>query len=100
MGLGGLGLGSPIVYLKGMRILMFQLSGYYYIIMSILLSYYRCIHICIYIYVYIVYIQTDLHIHTHTIIIIIIIPIGVIISPSGNDIYNILTIFSESLESN
>ena len=23
-------LGSPIVYLKGMRILMFQLSGFYY----------------------------------------------------------------------
>ena len=30
MGLGGLVLGSPIVYLKGMRILMFQLSGFYY----------------------------------------------------------------------
>ena len=29
MGLGGLVLGT--VYLKGMRILMFQLSGFYYI---------------------------------------------------------------------
>ena len=29
MGLGGLVLGSPILYLKGMRILMFQLSGFY-----------------------------------------------------------------------
>ena len=30
MGLGGLVLGSLILYLKGMRIMMFQLSGYYY----------------------------------------------------------------------
>ena len=30
-------LGSPILYLKGMRILMFQLSGFYYI-----QSYYKC----------------------------------------------------------
>ena len=30
MVLGGLVLGSLIVYLKGMRIMMFQLSGYYY----------------------------------------------------------------------
>ena len=30
MGLGGLVLGSPILYLKGMRVLMFQLSGFYY----------------------------------------------------------------------
>ena len=30
MGLGGFVLGSPILYLKGMRILMFQLSGFYY----------------------------------------------------------------------
>ena len=30
MGLGGLVLGSPIPYLKGIRILMFQLSGFYY----------------------------------------------------------------------
>ena len=30
MGLGGLVLGSLILYLKGMRILMFQLSGIYY----------------------------------------------------------------------
>ena len=30
MVLGGLVLGSLIVYLKGMRILMVQLSGYYY----------------------------------------------------------------------
>ena len=30
MGLGGLVLESPILYLKGMRILMFQLSGFYY----------------------------------------------------------------------
>ena len=29
-GLGGLVLGSPILYLKGMRVLMFQLSGFYY----------------------------------------------------------------------
>ena len=32
MGLGGLVLGSPILYLKGKRILMFQLSGFYYIL--------------------------------------------------------------------
>ena len=25
-------LGSPILYLKGMRILMFQLSGFYYML--------------------------------------------------------------------
>ena len=25
-------LGSPILYLKGMRLLMFQLSGFYYIL--------------------------------------------------------------------
>ena len=31
MGLGGLVLGSLVLYLKGMRILMFQLSGFYYI---------------------------------------------------------------------
>ena len=30
MGLGGFVLGSPILYLKGMRMLMFQLSGFYY----------------------------------------------------------------------
>ena len=30
MGLGGLVLGSLILYIKGMRILMFQLSGFYY----------------------------------------------------------------------
>ena len=30
MGLGGLVLGSPLLYLKGMRILIFQLSGFYY----------------------------------------------------------------------
>ena len=30
MGLGGLVLGSPILYLMGMRILLFQLSGFYY----------------------------------------------------------------------
>ena len=29
MGLGGLVLGSLILYIKGMRILMFQLSGFY-----------------------------------------------------------------------
>ena len=29
MGLGGLVLGSPTLYLKGMRILIFQLSGFY-----------------------------------------------------------------------
>ena len=31
MGLGGLVLESLILYLKGMRIMMFQLSGFYYI---------------------------------------------------------------------
>ena len=30
MALGGLVLGSLILYLKGMRIMMFQLSGFYY----------------------------------------------------------------------
>ena len=30
MGLGGLVLGSPILYLKGRRRMMFQLSGFYY----------------------------------------------------------------------
>ena len=30
MGLGGLVLGSLILYLKGMRRMMFQLSGFYY----------------------------------------------------------------------
>ena len=30
MVLGGLVLGSLILYLKGMRTMMFQLSGYYY----------------------------------------------------------------------
>ena len=35
MGLGGFVLGSPILYLKGMRILMFQLSGFYYMNPSI-----------------------------------------------------------------
>ena len=30
MAVGGLVLGSPILYLKGIRILMFQLSGFYY----------------------------------------------------------------------
>ena len=29
MDLGGFLLGSPILYLKGMRTLMFQLSGFY-----------------------------------------------------------------------
>ena len=29
MDLGGFALGSPILYLKGMRIMMFQLSGFY-----------------------------------------------------------------------
>ena len=29
MGLGGLVLGSPILYLKGMRLMMFQLSSFY-----------------------------------------------------------------------
>ena len=29
MALGGLVLGSPILYLKAMRIMMFQLSGFY-----------------------------------------------------------------------
>ena len=30
MALGGVVLGSPILYLKGMRMVMFQLSGFYY----------------------------------------------------------------------
>ena len=30
MGLGGFVLGSLILYLKGMRRMMFQLSGFYY----------------------------------------------------------------------
>ena len=30
MGLGGLVLGSLIIFLKGMRRMMFQLSGFYY----------------------------------------------------------------------
>ena len=30
MGLGGLVLGSPILHFKGMRIMMFQLSGFYF----------------------------------------------------------------------
>ena len=30
MALGGLVLGSRILYLKGMRLMMFQLSGFYY----------------------------------------------------------------------
>ena len=30
MALGGLVLGSLILYLKGMRIMMFQLSGFYF----------------------------------------------------------------------
>ena len=30
-------LGSPIFYLKGMRIMMFQLSGYYYMVRALLL---------------------------------------------------------------
>ena len=29
MGLGGLVLGSPILYFKGMRLMMFQLSSFY-----------------------------------------------------------------------
>ena len=29
MGLGGLVLGFPLLYLKGMRIMMFQLSSFY-----------------------------------------------------------------------
>ena len=35
MGLGGFVLGSPILQLKGMRILMFQLSGFYYRVQGI-----------------------------------------------------------------
>ena len=35
MALGGLVLGSLILYLKGMRILMFQLSGFYYTILGV-----------------------------------------------------------------
>ena len=33
MALGGLVLGFPILDLKGMRIMMFQLSGFYYILL-------------------------------------------------------------------
>ena len=35
MAIGGLVLGSLILYLKGMRILMFQLSGFYYTILGV-----------------------------------------------------------------
>ena len=38
MALGGLVLGSPILYLKDMRILMFQLSGFYYILKAPVLN--------------------------------------------------------------
>ena len=34
MASGGFALGSLILYLKGMRIMMFQLSGFYYSIMA------------------------------------------------------------------
>ena len=33
MALGGLVLGSLILYLKGIRIMMFQLSGFYYMLL-------------------------------------------------------------------
>ena len=36
-------LGFPMLYLKGMRIMMFQLSGFYYIVI-----YYRTLHSRIY----------------------------------------------------
>ena len=39
MGLGGLVLGSPILYLKGMRILMFQLSGFYCSVLKVMRIY-------------------------------------------------------------
>ena len=35
MDLGGIVLGSLILYLKGMRIMMFQLSGFYYKVSSL-----------------------------------------------------------------
>ena len=35
MALGGFVLGSLILYLKGMRIVMFQLSGFYHILFPI-----------------------------------------------------------------
>ena len=35
MALGGLALGSLILYLKGMKIKMFQLSGFYYILKDV-----------------------------------------------------------------
>ena len=35
-------LGSPILYLKGMRIMMFQLSGYYYRVLALSLRIYGC----------------------------------------------------------
>ena len=41
MGLEGFLLGSPILYLKGMRILMFQLSGIYYKVKQLALAFTR-----------------------------------------------------------
>ena len=49
-------LGSLILYLKGMRIMMFQLSGFYYIVQS----YYKTIYIYISTYIiYIIYIYVS-----------------------------------------
>ena len=48
-------LGSLLLYLKGMRIMMFQLSGFYYIT-------YIYIYIYIYIFTTIIYLFTDIQI--------------------------------------
>ena len=59
-------LGSLILYLKGMRIMMFQLSGFYYI-------YIECTHAYTYIHTHshtntpmYRYIRKYIHIHTYT----------------------------------
>ena len=54
-------LGFPILYLKGMRIMMFQLSGFYYTITKPEVQT-NVMHI--YIYIYIIY--TYDHVHEHT----------------------------------
>ena len=59
MGLGGFVLGPLVLYLKGMRRMVFQVSGFYYI------------HICIYVHIYIHryifnYTYTHINIYTYT----------------------------------
>ena len=48
MVLGGSVLGSLIIYLKGMRRMMFQLSGFYYIHIQIHVYVYIYIYVCVY----------------------------------------------------